>query len=90
MQQLPPSDHNSPRDLRHRLDRMFGEINGFLLVVAIGLAVFDLIGFVALRSSADMTRIQRGTGSTGPALASAWERSTQLSPAHPTADLVSR
>jgi len=52
-QQLWPSNDRSPGQ---RLNRAFGEINVFLLAIAIGLAVLDFTGFVALRTSAELTR----------------------------------
>ena len=52
-QQLWPSHDQSPGQ---RLNRAFGEINVFLLAIAIGLAVLDFTGFVALRTSDELAR----------------------------------
>ena len=59
MQQQWPSDDHPPRRLAQRLNRMLGEINVFLLAVAIGLAVLDFTGFVALGASTEMARAQQ-------------------------------
>jgi len=57
-QQLWPSDDHSLRHLMRRLNRVFGEINVFLLAVAIGLAVLDATCFVALSASTEIARAQ--------------------------------
>jgi hypothetical protein len=51
---------------------MFGEINAFLLALAIGLAVLDFTCFVGLRVSAEIPRAQ--LASSAPPLALACER----------------
>jgi hypothetical protein len=71
MQQQSPSGDYLPSRLMRRLNRAFGEINAFLLAVAIGLAVLDLTCFVTLKASLEITRAQAGarsgllTGSLG-------------------------
>ena len=42
MQNRSPKKHPSPRSLAARLDRAAGDMNAFLLVLAIGLATLDL------------------------------------------------
>lgn len=58
-QKLWPSDDHRPRQVMRRLDRVFGEINVFLLTVAIGLAVLDYTCFVALNASTAIARVQQ-------------------------------
>lgn len=58
MQQPPLRNDHSPGNeqaqggLLRRLDRLAGEMNAFLLVLAIGLAVLDLTFFMTLEVSA--------------------------------------
>ncbi|MGC2413210.1 MAG: hypothetical protein WA459_11010 [Stellaceae bacterium] len=67
MQQQPwPSNDHPPRHLMRRLNRVFGEINVFLLAVAIGLAVLDLTCFVALSTSTEIARSQHSPISAAP------------------------
>ncbi|MBO0736974.1 MAG: hypothetical protein J2P48_10455 [Alphaproteobacteria bacterium] len=76
MQQRSPSDDHSLRNLPRRLDRVFGEINAFLLVLAIGLAVLDVTCFVGLKVSDEIQWAQLATAM--PPLSS--ERSIQSKP----------
>jgi hypothetical protein len=48
MLQFCPRDGHAPKQLLHRLDRVFGEMNVILLALAIGLAVLDVTCFSAL------------------------------------------
>ncbi len=50
MQQLPPPQDQAPQTLMQRIDRLAGEVNGFLMIFAIGLAVLDLTCFVAFEA----------------------------------------
>jgi hypothetical protein len=65
-QQLSPSDDHPPRQAMRRLNRVFGEINVFLLAVAIGLAVLDFTCFVALSASAEIARVEQNRISAAP------------------------
>jgi hypothetical protein len=51
MWQLSPRDDRSHEPLMRRLDRAAGEVNPFLIVLVIGLAILDLTCFVALQVS---------------------------------------
>jgi len=42
MQNRSPKKHSPPQSLAARLDRAAGDVNAFLLVLAIGLATLDL------------------------------------------------
>lgn len=55
MQQHSRSHEPPSPSLMHRLDRMFGEINALLIVVALGLAVLDFTCFVAFRAVDSIT-----------------------------------
>jgi len=46
---MRPHDNRSAQALVLRLDRVFGEMNAFLLAVAIGLAALDATCFVGTR-----------------------------------------
>jgi hypothetical protein len=65
-QQLSPSDDHSPRHLARRLNRVFGEINVFLLALAIGLTVLDATCLVTLSASNEIARRQQSPISTEP------------------------
>ena len=54
MQQPPLREGQTPKHLMHRLDRLFGDMNAFLIVLAIGLAVLDFSCFTALRAAAEI------------------------------------
>jgi hypothetical protein len=64
VQQLSQSDGRSLRQFIARLNRLFGELNAFLLVVAIGLAMLDLTCFTVLRVSTELTRAQSAAQTT--------------------------
>lgn len=49
MQRLSRRDHNVPKPLIQRLDRIFADINAVLLALAIGLAVLDLTCYAAMK-----------------------------------------
>ena len=55
MQRQSRSDDHPPPHSPHRLNRMFGEINAFLLALAIGLAVLDFTCFALLKTSTEIT-----------------------------------
>ena len=75
------SPQNRPKATRliDRLDRLAREMNAFLLVLAIGLAVLDMTGFVAFtirdaapslaRGSVDPSDAARRAASQGPSVA---------------------
>jgi hypothetical protein len=65
---------------------MFGEINAFLLVLAIGLAVLDFTCFVGLKASAQIRWPQLAPAS--PSLSLACEHSIQSKPEPPVASLA--
>jgi hypothetical protein len=46
---MRPYDNRSPKALALRLDRAFGEMNAFLLALAIGLAALDATYFVGTK-----------------------------------------
>ena len=69
-QPSPPQDHPL-RQLMRRLNQVFAEFNAFLLAVAIGIAVLDFTGFVVLRASAELARVQHGAFVATPSLSSA-------------------
>jgi len=48
MADLDPGDRRPAKPLVKRLDRWAGEINAFLMVLALGLAVLDATCFAAL------------------------------------------
>jgi hypothetical protein len=61
MQQLSPQDDHSREPLLRRLDRVAGEINPFLMILAIGLALLNLVFFVArIVASLPITRVGPG------------------------------
>jgi hypothetical protein len=43
MRLFPPRFRDLPRFMLRRIDRIAGEVNSFLIVVAIGLAMLDLL-----------------------------------------------
>jgi hypothetical protein len=51
-----PSNDHAPRPLMRHLDHALGEVNVFLLAVAIGLATLDVTCFVTLRVAATTAR----------------------------------
>src|SRR6266567_3280464 len=57
--QIWPSDNHPPPQLIRRLDRVLGEINAFLVAVAIGLAVLDATCFAALSASTEIARTRQ-------------------------------
>ena len=61
MHQLPPQDDHSREPLLRRLDRVAGELNPFLMILVVGLALLDLVCFVALMvSRLPITRVSPG------------------------------
>jgi hypothetical protein len=50
MQQPPSRDEQTIGQLMDWLDRLFGDINAFLIALAIGLAVLDFTCFTALHA----------------------------------------
>jgi hypothetical protein len=46
---LRPPTSSSPRTLVRQVDRCLNQVNGFLLALAIGLAILDATCFTALR-----------------------------------------
>ena len=58
MQPLSPLQQNSSTQLILRLNRVLGEINVVLIVIAIGLAVLDFTCFVTLTASTEIMRAQ--------------------------------
>ena len=76
MQRSPLPKEQPPRHLLHRLDRLFGEGNAFLIVLAIGLATLDFACFTGLRVAAEIQaslahEAAAGNGVAGPAFPSA-------------------
>lgn len=61
MQQLPPRNGHSPEPLLRRLDRVAGEINPYLIILAVGLFILNLTCLAALEgSSLPITRMSPG------------------------------
>ncbi len=56
MQRPTPTDDSSPQPFLQRLNRAIGEINAFLVAIAIGLATLDFTCFVLLRVINEMMR----------------------------------
>ncbi len=54
MQHRPMPEEQAPRTLMQRLDRLAGDMNAFLLIFAIGLAILDLTCFVAIEATNNM------------------------------------
>jgi hypothetical protein len=52
-----PSDRQTPKPLVKQLDRWVGEVNTFLVVLAVGLAILDATCFTALRFNASSLAI---------------------------------
>jgi len=75
MQRQSRSDDHPPPHSPHRLNRMFGEINAFLLALAIGLAALDFTCFALLKTSTEITWAQLTPTTPSPSLAC--ERSIQ-------------
>ncbi len=57
MQQAEPKDQPSPSFAR-RFDRLLGEMNVVLAVIALGLAVLDFTCFVTLRAAGTLPTLQ--------------------------------
>ncbi len=90
MQQLSPSNGHSPPRLTQRLNRMLGEINVFLLALAIGLTVLDLTCYLALTVSDQLSRVQPGAEATMPPVAAARAPSIASPPQPPAAGFALR
>jgi hypothetical protein len=50
VQQSPSPQDQAPQTLMQRLDRLAGEMNAYLFVFAIGLAILDLTCFVTFEA----------------------------------------
>ena len=68
MQQQLPTLHDRALPLLRRLDRAFGEINVFLLALAIGIAALDVTCFITLRASAEIARANQNVILATPSL----------------------
>ncbi len=73
MQNRSPKKNPPPRSLTARLDRAAGDMNAFLLVLAIGLATLDLTCLWAFKMRDAL-----------PAMAQATATSTHQNPAQPS------
>ena len=62
MQPPSPTDERSSPSFLSRLNRMLGDINVFLLAVAIGLATLDFTCFVLLRVIDELMRMPLNAG----------------------------
>jgi hypothetical protein len=60
MPQMPSPDGQPFKSLMRRLDRLCGEMNAFLIVLAIGLALLDLACFTLSRVFAEMQTVAVG------------------------------
>jgi len=64
MQNQSPKKHPPPRGLAARLDRAAGDVNAFLLVLAIGLATLDLTCLWALKMHDLLPAMARSTATS--------------------------
>jgi hypothetical protein len=63
-----PKKNPSPRSLAARLDRAAGDMNAFLLVLAIGLATLDLTCFWAFKMRDALPAMARATATSTAAV----------------------
>ena len=68
MQNRSPKKHPSPRSLAARLDRAAGDMNAFLLVLAIGLATLDLTCLWAFKMKEALPTMARATATSSSAV----------------------
>ena len=77
MQQPPLREERTSKQLTHRLDRLFGDINAFLIALAIGLAILDFTCFTALRmiaaTQASAANEATQTGGIAPSMGGAFQ-----------------
>lgn len=60
MQKPLPSDNAAPQLFLRRLNRVVGELNVYLVVLALGLGVVDFVCFVTLRLVDTLARLPNG------------------------------
>ena len=68
MQNRSPKKHPPPRSLAARLDRAAGDVNAFLLVLAIGLATLDLTCLWAFKMRDALPAMARSTATSTMAI----------------------
>ena len=68
MQNRSPKKHLPPRSLAARLDRAAGDVNAFLLVLAIGLATLDLTCLWAFKMRDLLPAMARSTATSTMAI----------------------
>ena len=68
MQNRSPKKHPSPRSLAARLDRAAGDMNAFLLVLAIGLATLDLTCLWAFKMKEALPAMAQATATSTAAV----------------------
>ena len=77
MQQPSSSENNSHPDWVPRLNRAFGDVNAFLIALAIGLAVLDGTCFLASTAITEISRAQFRTGQAGSSHSASWQDGVQ-------------
>jgi len=80
MQHRSLPDENSRVDWMRRLNRALGEINVFLVVLAIGLAVLDATCFVTLTITAVIRQENLSPRNRQPSSSEAWPAWFQVPP----------
>ena len=79
MQTRSPKKDPSPRSLAARLDRAAGDMNAFLLVLAIGLATLNLTCLWAFKMKEALPAMARATATSTTAV----NKPPNQKPAHP-------
>ena len=90
MQHRSLPDENSRVDWMRRLNRAFGEINVFLVALAIGLTVLNATCFVTVTITAAIRQEKLSPRNVQPSISQAWPTWLQIPPTPVVASTRSR